>query len=48
MNTAGDYRAEAERLRELTKDMTDPEALAAMRDMIEELEARARDLENGA
>ena len=48
MRTAGDYRAEAQRLRELAKDMTDPEALVALRDMIDELELRARELENGS
>lgn len=48
MTTAGDYRAEAARLRELEKDATDPEALKALRDMIEELEAEARALGNGA
>jgi hypothetical protein len=48
MKTAGDYRAEAARLRDLEKDATDPEVLKALRDMIEELEAEARARENGA
>jgi hypothetical protein len=48
MKTAGDYRAEAMRLRELARDATDPEALKALRDLIEELEAEAGALENGA
>lgn len=48
MKTAGDYRAEATRIRELAKDVTDPEMLKELWDMIDELEARARDLENGA
>ena len=47
MKTAGDYRAEAERLRGLAATVTDPQALKAMQDLIEELEARARELENG-
>ena len=47
MKTAGDYRVEAERLREMAKGVTAPALLKAMHDLIEELEARARELENG-
>ena len=48
MKTAGDYRAEAERLRGLAKTVTDPQTLKAMHELIDELELRARELENGA
>lgn len=47
METAGHYRAEAARLRELARDAIDPEVLRELRDMIAELEARARALEDG-
>lgn len=48
MKTAGDFRAEADRLRELARSVIDPDALTALQDMIEELEARARELDNGS
>jgi hypothetical protein len=49
MKTAGEYRTEAERLRELAKAMTtQPALLQAMQDLIDELEARARALDNGS
>jgi hypothetical protein len=48
MKTAGDYRAEAERLREQAKNVTHPAVLQVMRELIAELEARARELENGS
>lgn len=48
MKTAGDFRAEAERLRELAKTVTDSVALREMRQLIDELEARAREVENGS
>jgi hypothetical protein len=48
MKTAGDFRAEAEHLRELAKGVTDAALLQAMHEQIDELEARARELENGS
>ena len=48
MRTAGEFRAEAERLRGLAREVTDPVTLEALRELIGELEARARDLENGS
>ena len=48
MKTAGEFRAEAERLREVAKDVTDSTVLRAINEQIEELEARARELENGS
>ena len=45
MITGGEHRAEAARLRDLARDVTDPALLIALRDMINELEARARELE---
>ena len=48
MKTAGELLGEAQRLRDLEGDATDPELLAEMRLLIAELEARARALENGA
>ena len=47
MKTAGDYRAEAERVRELAKVVTESSLLEAIQELIDELEARARELENG-
>lgn len=48
MKTAGEFRAEAQRLRDLERDARDPEIRAELRALIEELEACARDMENGA
>lgn len=48
MRTAGDYRAEAERLRELANTVTDQTLLSAIAALIDELELYARGLENGA
>jgi hypothetical protein len=48
MKTAGDYRAEAEHLRELAKTVTDPALLDEMAALVEEYDRRARELENGA
>lgn len=48
MNTAGELRAEAEHWREIACGVRDPDLLEAIRELIGELEARARELENGA
>lgn len=48
MKTAGEFRAEAQRLRNVERGVTDPQVLAELREMIVELEARAREMENGA
>ena len=47
MSTAGELRTEAQRLRDLTRGTADPEILAELRALIAELEARAREIENG-
>lgn len=47
MKTAGEFRAEAQHLRDMAPDVTDPILRAAMYRLIEELERRARELENG-
>ena len=48
MKTAGEFRADAERWRDLARRVSDPDLLVMIKEMIEELEARARELENGA
>jgi hypothetical protein len=48
MKTTGELRAEAARLRELVRTVRDPVLLEEMRELIEELEARARELDNGS
>jgi hypothetical protein len=48
MATAAELRDEASRLRAFALTATDPAVLIALRDMIEELEARARGLDEGA
>ena len=48
MKTAGELRAEAQRLRDLARGVTDLDVLDAIRELVEELEARAREVENGA
>jgi hypothetical protein len=47
MKTAGEFRAEAQHLREIAENFNDPRLLDAIRQMIDELEARARELDNG-
>ena len=47
MKTASDLRAEAERMREFTFSVTDPEVLDEIQLMIDELERRARARGNG-
>jgi|HubBroStandDraft_5_1064220.scaffolds.fasta_scaffold2094791_1 hypothetical protein len=48
MKTAGELRAEAQRLRDLERGTIYPEVLAKLRELIAVLEARAREMENGA
>jgi hypothetical protein len=48
MRTAGELRAESEHLRDLARSVSDADVLEKIRELIEELEARARELENGA
>jgi hypothetical protein len=48
MKTAGELRAEADHLRDVARRVSDPRLLEAIRELIEELEASARDVENGA
>lgn len=48
MKTAGEFRAEAQRLRDVARSVRNPDLLEAIRELIEELEARAREVENGA
>jgi hypothetical protein len=47
MTESADLRAEAQRLRTFALTVTDPEVLAGIRTMIEELERRARRLDSG-
>ena len=47
MATAGKFRADAARMREFARTVTDPEILAEIEAMIEETERRARLHNNG-
>ena len=47
MTESADLRAEAQRLRTFALTVTDSEVLAGIQTMIEELECRARFLDNG-
>jgi hypothetical protein len=47
MKTAGEFRAQAQRLRDLERDTIDPQVLAKLRELIAVLETRARTMENG-
>ena len=47
MAKAASLRAEAERIRKMAQGFTDPHVLAEMQDLIDELEGRARTLDNG-
>ena len=47
MKTAGELRAEAQHLRDLARNFSDRHLLERLQEMIDELEARARELENG-
>ena len=48
METAAEFRADAEHLRAFALSVEDPEVLTEIRLMIEELERRRRDQESGA
>ena len=48
MKTAGELRAKATHWREIARGVSDPDLREAIREFVEELEARARELENGA
>jgi hypothetical protein len=45
---AGELRHEAQRLHDLERRTTGHQVLAKLRELIVELEARAREMENGA
>jgi hypothetical protein len=47
MTDAAALRDEAERLRTLARDFTDSKVLTAIHQMVEELERRAREADNG-
>jgi hypothetical protein len=47
MTTAAELTAEAQRLREFAHFVTDAEVLVAIRELIDELERRARELRSG-
>ena len=48
MKTAGELRVEAERWRDIARVVTDPDLLERIQELIEELEARVREMEDGA
>ena len=48
MKTAGELRVEAERWRDIARGVTDSNLREAIQELIEELEARAREMEDGA
>ena len=47
MSTAAELRAEVERLRAFALSVTDSDVLQGIQEMVEELERRARALEDG-
>ena len=47
MQTAAEFRAEAARMREFVRHVTDPNVLAELPAMIEEWERRAKEMGNG-
>jgi hypothetical protein len=47
MKTVADLRAEAQNLRDIARNITDPRMLIEIHEMIKELERRARTLGNG-
>ena len=47
MATAAELRAEVAHLRAILRGVSDPDASAAIRAMIDELESRAKELDNG-
>jgi hypothetical protein len=48
MRSADDLRAEAARMREFARTVTDPELLAQINEMIEEWERRAPEMGDGS
>lgn len=48
MSQAAEFRAEAAQLRAISRGMNDPEELAAIWAMIDELEGRAKTMDNGS
>ena len=48
MKTAGELRADAKRWRDVACGATDPDLIEMIQELVEELEARARELEDGA
>jgi hypothetical protein len=48
MKTAGEFRAEAEHWRAVARHVSDRELLEEIQKFVEELEARAREVEDGA
>jgi hypothetical protein len=48
MKTAGELRAEAQHLRDIARSVTDSDLVEQIRELIEELETRAREVEDGA
>ena len=47
MKSAGELRTEAQHFRDIANNCTDRRLLEALEEMIAELEARARELDNG-
>jgi hypothetical protein len=47
MKTAGELLAEVQLLRDLERGISDPQVLTELRALIAELEARARQMEDG-
>lgn len=47
MRTVGELRAEAQHLRDLARGVSDLQVLEAINKLVEELERRVRELENG-
>lgn len=47
MATAAELRADAARLRSISARVSDPAELAAIKAMIDELEGRAKEMDNG-
>jgi hypothetical protein len=46
MKTAAELRAEAERLRQFAETMADDQVVATVQELIDELECRARELDD--
>jgi hypothetical protein len=47
MTSTAELRAEAEHMRALLRGVSDPAASAAIEEMIDELESRAKEMDNG-